>query len=449
MQNTTSRERYDVIIIGGGFAGVSAARELRLLGHKVLILEARERIGGRTWVDHRLDSNLEMGGTYVHWHQPHVWSEIMRYGLDIVSGPKTEKVYWISDGRTYSATPEEYKNKLRATVQRLMRESHRYIPLPFEPLHSPLLKEIDGMTAEEFMKQAGLTQEEYDILHGWIASDFCGAPSEGGVTQIFRWWVFSQGNWDTHSAMISSYRLKDGTKALIEHMSADAKADIRLSTIVTKVVQNRDGAVVTDQKGSEYLADSVIVTVPLTTLQNIEFVPALSLKKQAASREGQTSTGVKVWARVKGRLEAFDALAPGTYPLNSVHLDRYVEGDSILVGFGPNADWLDPMNRDGVEKALRHWIPDIEVIESTGHDWVNDEFSMETWPMLKPKQLTSYFEEWNTPENSVFLAGTTYARGWAGFIDGAIENGVTVGRRVHKYLRAETANQERQHVPNL
>ncbi|GMB09511.1 monoamine oxidase [Thermolongibacillus altinsuensis] len=437
MVNYKSNESYDVIVIGGGFSGLTAARELRFLGHKVLLLEARDRLGGRTWVDTRLNSKLEMGGTYVHWFQPHVWTEITRYGLEIVSGPKAEKVYWISNGKSHQSTISDYKNKLKSTVDRLMSESHKYLPLPYDPLHSPLIKEIDGVTAEEFMKDFGLTQEEYDILHGWVASDFCGAPAEGAVTQIFRWWVFSQGNWNNHSAMISTYRLKEGTKALIEAIAADAKAEIKLSTIVRSVEHNHEGVIVTDHNNFQYKAKTVIVTVPLTTLQNIKFNPALSLEKLASSMEGQTSKGVKVWARVKGKLEPFDALAPGNYPLNSVHLDRFVDGDSILVGFGPSAAMLDPNDREAVEKALQHWIPEIEVIESTGHDWVNDEFSRETWPMLKPNQLTTYFEEWNTPENRVYLAGTTYAKGWAGFIDGAIESGLTVSRRVHKHLTGE------------
>jgi monoamine oxidase len=428
---------YDVIVIGGGFSGMTAARELRLLGHSVLVLEARDRIGGRTWVDQRFNSNLEMGGTYVHWHQPHVWTEITRYGLEIVSGPKAEKVYWISDGKIHQSSATEYKNKLRGTVERLMSESHQYLPFPYDPLHSPLLKGMDGVTADQFMKDFGLTQEEYDILHGWVASDFCGAPEEGAATQIFRWWVFSQGNWNTHSAMISSFRLKDGTKALIEAIADDADADIKLSAIVKSVEHTPDAVFITDMEGNLYKGKAAIVTVPLTTLKKIDFEPPLSAAKQAASLEGQTSKGVKIWARVRGIIEPFDALAPGSYPLNSVHLDRYIDGDSIVVGFGPSAAWLNPNDRLGVEKALRHWIPELEVIESTGHDWVNDEFSQETWPMLKPNQLTTYFEEWNTPENGVFLAGSTYAKGWAGFIDGAIESGITVSRRVHKHLTGE------------
>lgn len=167
---------YDTVIIGGGFSGLTAARELRLHGYKVLVLEARDRLGGRTWVDRRLDSDLEMGGTYVHWHQPHVWAEINRYGLDTVTGPKPKKVYWISGGKPRCSTVEEYRIKIRDTAGKLMSESVKYLPLPYQPLHSPLIKEIDGISAEQFLQEFGLTEEEYDILHGWVASDFCGPP---------------------------------------------------------------------------------------------------------------------------------------------------------------------------------------------------------------------------------------------------------------------------------
>ncbi|WP_053366746.1 flavin monoamine oxidase family protein [Bacillus sp. FJAT-27245] len=430
---------YDTVVIGGGFSGLIAARELRLLGYKVLVLEARDRLGGRTWVDRRLDSELEMGATYVHWHQPHVWAEITRYGLEIVSGPKPKKVYWISGGTARCSTVEEYRKKIRDTAGKLMSVSLTYVPLPYQPLHSPLIKEIDGISAEQFLRDFGLTEEEYDILHGWVASDFCGPPGEGAASQIFRWWVFSQGNWGTHSEMISTYKLKDGTIALIDAIAQDSHAEIKLSAPAVKIEHDEYGATVTTMDGTKYRSRATIVTVPMTVLKEIEFSPMLSDLKMSASHEGQTSRGIKVWARLEGHLEPFDALAPGNYPLNSVHLDRYDGSDSIIVGFGPRADLLDPNDREGVEKALKHWLPDVKVIECTGHDWVNDDFSKEAWPMLKPNQLIRYFEDWNTPENCVFLAGTTFAKGWASFMDGAIESGMTAARKVDRFFRGQEA----------
>src|SRR5881397_2102221 len=77
----------DVVVIGGGFAGVTAARDLRQRGYRVLILEARDRLGGRTWTAEFAGQPVEMGGAWVHWCQPHVWAEITRYGLQITESP--------------------------------------------------------------------------------------------------------------------------------------------------------------------------------------------------------------------------------------------------------------------------------------------------------------------------------------------------------------------------
>jgi monoamine oxidase len=82
-----ARADADVVVIGAGFAGLVAARELGRAGLGVLVLEARDRVGGRTWTDHRLGHDLELGGTWVHWVQPHAWAEMTRYGREITRSP--------------------------------------------------------------------------------------------------------------------------------------------------------------------------------------------------------------------------------------------------------------------------------------------------------------------------------------------------------------------------
>ena len=77
----------DVLVLGAGFAGLTAARELTQRGLSVRILEARDRIGGRTWYTEGLGRGLELGGTWVHWTQPYVWAELARYGIGTVPSP--------------------------------------------------------------------------------------------------------------------------------------------------------------------------------------------------------------------------------------------------------------------------------------------------------------------------------------------------------------------------
>jgi monoamine oxidase len=198
-------------------------------------------------------------------------------------------------------------------------------------------------------------------------------------------------------------------------------------------IRQEDGEVrAATRDGQAFRARAAIVTAPRNALGTIDFDPALSEPRRRAVG-GTASQGLKVWAKVAGRWDPFLGLGPSELPLNNVASEFHKADHTVVVGFGIDATRLDGNDPAQVQDCLRRWFPRIQVLASTGHDWVADEFSRETWPALSPGQLTD-LEELHHDDGRVHLAGSGYARGWAGYIDGAIESGIRTARTVASRL---------------
>ncbi|MFD0382205.1 FAD-dependent oxidoreductase [Streptomyces stramineus] len=97
--------RYDAIVIGAGFAGVTAARELRNKGLKPLVLEARDRIGGRVWTSTWAGEQVELGGAWLHPNYELTYKELNRYGLKTISDAAPEKAIYPTPAATRPSHP--------------------------------------------------------------------------------------------------------------------------------------------------------------------------------------------------------------------------------------------------------------------------------------------------------------------------------------------------------
>ncbi|WP_018602602.1 NAD(P)/FAD-dependent oxidoreductase [Mycobacterium sp. 155] len=432
-----AQDDIDVVVIGAGFAGLAAARELGWLGLRVTTVEARNRIGGRTHTEQRWGIRLEMGGAYVHWHQPHVWAELSRYGLGVVVAGAADAslAYWYADGALHSGTVGEFNELAAQRIRDLMQSARDYLPHPYRPLAGIRVGDVDKLAVPEYLDRLELSAVERDLVDALIATDSSGQPGEVAMSQTFRWWVFANGDWDQHFDMTGGFKIAEGTSALAARMAADARGEIRLTTQVTAIEQQANRVIVTLDNGEQLNAAAAIVTVPLSTLQRIDFTPPLSDGKRAMITEGQMARGTKVWARLRGDYEPFLAIAPPRFPLTAAQVEGHVHGDTIVVGFGPDAEAFDPCDRAAVEQALRLWIPDADVVDSFGHNWVADEFAGETWPMLRPGQLTHHFADLRRPHGRVYFAGSIYARGWGSFIDGALESGIEQARAIAEIIQ--------------
>lgn len=423
---------YDAVIVGGGFAGVTAARELTQRGASVLLLEARDRLGGRTWTrPSDLGPNLEIGGTWVHWTQPHVWAEIARYDLPLVSSPVPERGLWKVGDDIRTGPAERLFELLDTGMSQTVDLAADLLPHPFKfaPV-SDELKALDHISIADKIAEMDLDEEQGTLVEGMWGLNFSGYPTNGAYTQALRWAALTAGNWMLLFEACATYKLEHGTKSLLDAIASQSTADVRLNSRVTRIDHADDGVVVTLTDGSTVTARESIVTLPLNVLGTIDFAPELPHAIASIATEGQASTGVKVWALVEGDIGRVAALGPTSCALNFFQYEYTVGGDSLIVAFGADSTRIDVTDRAAVQDALREWIPDIEVLGVDGHDWVADPLSGQTWPMLRPNQLDGVQSAAATAIGHVHLAGSDYAEGWAGFIDGAIESAMRVSNRV-------------------
>lgn len=453
-------ERYDVIVVGGGFAGVTAARELTQRGFRTLIVEARHRLGGRTFTAQVGDAHVDLGGTWIHWTQPFVWAEAMRYGLPLVETPGAlpERVLWWDGSAVKEAglgealalagaalcasgeTPDAPLRTLEALALAgsLASEFHapalRAFPRPFDPLAADTWKPFDALSVRDRLDAMDLSADRRGLLEGLLGSACCGPFAEAGFVEMLRWWALSGGDFQRYGDSVARYSLRDGTVSLLEAILADGRPDVRLGTPVAGISQGPDGVRVTSTAGEEFLGRAAIAALPLNLLGSIAFTPALHPEKRAASRERHSGAGIKLYARVRGDVPRLAAFAPESEPLSMIFTAESGEEGGTLIAFGTDPRQIDAHSTTEVQAALTRFLPGVTVRDSWAHDWHLDPYALGTWCILRPGQMTRYLARLREPEGLVHFAGGDIALGWRGFIDGAIESGSCAAKAVAEML---------------
>jgi monoamine oxidase len=443
---TKTTTNFDVIIVGAGFTGLMAARELSLQNRSVLIIEARDRIGGRTFTTELEDQKYEMGGSWIHWSQPYIWTEVTRYGLSIseTKGATADRISLLLDNG--SKLKDVSMTDLLPQLCEVMNnysdvdgvQGRTIFPLPYEPFAAKENIQIyDQLSMQDRLDQISVSfdksTEMYQIMDAYLSMNSQGKLSEGGFIDHLRWWAL--GDYETCRLFdkTSRYKISEGTSALAQAILDDCRnVKLLLSTPIVSVNRSDDNNVtIRTQDGQLFTARTTIITIPLNALHNIEFSPSLKVDKQRAIAEGQCRGGSKFAIKLEKPIGNWSGYAPYPNPITMAFTDD--EEGTIIIVFGAD-DLLDIRDINAVQRELSKFLPDSKIKYIIGHDWRKDSFVGGTWSWYRPGQISSNLLPLQAHEPPLFFASSDSANGWRGYIDGALESGLSTVRQVEHYL---------------
>ena len=423
----------DVVVLGAGFAGVAAARNLQEAGTRVVILEARDRIGGRTWYREMPGAGVsaEYGGMFFsRATQPHLAAEIERYGIAVTPPVEPELVAWIrGDERHEGMAAIERIQSLLASSQ--LMTALETTAKAFAAGERAALDALD-ITSAAWVDALDADPEAADYLRAFLVA--MGGSSIDRTSVLPLLWDMVELDYTPADAYVDMGELfTDGTKSLIDAMAAGL--DVRLGTVATRVVADADGVTVTTLDGSVIRAGAAIVALPLNVWADVVFDPPLAAPKQRAATQRHPGAVSKVLAVVSDAPASYLGAGWGT-PINAGFITKAAGVNQLFMGFSVQ-DRVDLSDHDAVAAAVNAHLPRATVVATDGHDWVGDPFSKGAWLAVPPTWFSDgTFEALREPEGRVAFAGSDIAAEGAGWIEGAISSGVAAARQTATVVRA-------------
>lgn len=420
-----------VIVIGAGAAGIAAARRLKRDGHTVMILEARDRIGGRINTDHSLSPHpIELGAEFLHGSRVKTWDYVSNFGLRTLRADPNAANFIHTNGQTVSTSP--WQTSLMGTDESLE-------DLIWDAAEAWARAGGDDTTVDDLISYSDALSPLRDpatrrILDNMYGEEVAAGTTQHGVYGIVEASYENDGNRD--------YRLEGGYSGLLNRMALGL--DIRLNTPVKRIKRRPMDAVVETADGTLYTADAVIITLPLAVLQKgaVTFEPPLpDWKTEAINALGAGKVNKVIlrfreqfwpsdlgellsdktlqmwWQPGLGRRDAPPVLTSNTGGANGAYLSGLDKESAIELGLSELSDIFG-------EDVRRHFDSGLFA------NWGADPFSGMGYSYVPP-HAHGYRADLAEPvDNLLFFAGEATNTVRPACVHGAIESGLRAAKEV-------------------
>lgn len=433
----------DVVVVGAGFSGLAAAHALVAAGLEVVVLEARDRVGGRV-LNHDLGDGqvVEAGGQFIGPTQTRMAELAEQHGVDTFpTWVEGENVSILAGERVVGHLPDNVLAEYRNVVQQL-DEMSLAVPLD-APWSAPEAVAWDSQTVATWLQAQNLSPETMALFDTY--ADLWGAEMRDISLLYMLFYIAAAGdeqNPGTLERLIDTIdgaqelRFVGGSQRVAIAMADDLGDRVLLSQPVRHIDWSGDGVVVTSD-GAEVTANRVILAIPPPLAASIHYEPPLPRDKAQLLQRMPGGSLMKVEAvyetpfwREEG-LSGTAALSGG--PVRETFDNTPPSGSpGILFGFigGRSARlWGD---RDPEERRADVLATFAEVIGDGALDPI-DYFEVD-WPgepwsrsgptsFLPPGVLLDFGPVIREPVGPIHFAGTETATYWTGYMEGAVRSG--------------------------
>jgi len=458
MKRFAGEHSVDVVVIGAGLSGLIAARKLRAMGKSVLVLEARDRIGGRMFLKKTIEGGvLDVGGQWVGPTQTAM--------LELLDELKIQKFDSYEEGRSLLSwngrfvdfngdVSEVLDGKYGLTEEERAAEKKLWEALlsisgtvpPSTPWSAPKAKWLDAQTFQTWV------ENETSIPYArWAPAMQARIGGSGGfepgqASLLHMAWTQRVG---PQSETPEKWLLTGGAGQIPAILARDLANRIVLGARVTDIDQRAGGVTVSTAR-LKINAKAVVVAIPPSLRAGIQFSPSLPATHSGLIQRVPMGSMSKVHAvyptafwRAKGlsgtgagNLKTCEFIADSSSPSGRPGiLTSFIAGERNVELSGANPEEV----RKAVLDDFTYFFGSdaANPVEFFHFNWNNQGLTGGAFTAYMPPGVwTGYGQGWRDPVGSIFWAGTETSDRWPGYFDGAVRAGMNAARAVEDHVKS-------------